>query len=207
MDYIQTHREIYDALAEGYEQRVEILREVTEKAVSLFEDQIKTGKEVLELGPGVGLATQLLTQHGFSPTGVELSPKMAAFSQKRNPSVEILVGDFLEMKFKKQFDGVFAFAFIHLFPKEDAQRVIEKVYRILKPGGIFYVGTTESAESGEGWEAKTDYPGGQKRFRKRWTEKEFTAFLKTGGFRGIAVHKITDPFAKRWMDFVVQKPL
>jgi ubiquinone/menaquinone biosynthesis C-methylase UbiE len=116
------------------------------------------------------------------------------------------VGNFLKLDFKKQFDGVFAFAFIHLFPKKDAVRVLEKIHRILKPGGMLYVGTTESKESKEGWEVKADYQGEHKRFRKRWIEEEFDTFLKGGGFQKIAVHKITDPSGKLWMDFIVQKP-
>ena len=139
--------------------------------------------------------------------GIELSPKMAEFAKRRNPNPKIIVGDFLTEDFAEPFDGIIALALIHLFPKEEAMKVLRKMHDMLVPGGTLYIGTTESAESSEGWEVKEDYSGKHRRFRKHWTEAEFRRALEEAGFEVLKLHRITDPFGKKWMDFVAQKPV
>jgi len=205
MDYSKIHKDTYDALADEYEERVDTLLPVTQEAISYFSSHVASGGNVLEVGCGVGLAVKLLAEQGFAVTGIELAPKMADYAKKRNPHAAIVVGDFLTTDFHTTFDGIFAFAFIHLFPKADAVRILDKMYSILRASGALYIGTTESSESTEGWETKEDYSGTHKRFRKHWTEVEFRDALECSGFGNIVLHKIPDPFGKVWMDFTAKK--
>lgn len=205
MDYTAIHKDTYDALAEEYESRVPALRPVFEEAISYFAPHLKKGERVLDVGCGVGLSVKILSERGFSATGIELSPKMAEFAKRRNPEAEIIVGDFLTKDFAEPFDGIIALALIHLFPKDEAMQVLRKTHDLLAPGGTLYIGTTESAESTEGWEVKEDYSGKHKRFRKHWTEEEFRRALQEAGFAVIELHRIKDPFGKNWMDFVAKK--
>jgi len=192
-------------LAEEYEGRVEALQTVTKEAVVLLSRHIQAGGRVLDAGCGVGLSVKLLGEKGYVVTGIDISPKMAEYARARNPEADIIVGDFLEVHFDQKFDGIFAFAFIHLFPKQDAERVLQKMHDILALGGVLYIGTTESRESKEGWEEKKDYIKGERRFRKQWTEKEFEDALRDAGFQKLEVHKIRDPYGKTWMDFIMRK--
>lgn len=77
-----------------YEERTSSLRDVTEHAVSLFSKQL-SGKEVLETGCAVGLALSIMEEKGFRVTGIDISPKMVELAKKRNPTGNIIVGDFL----------------------------------------------------------------------------------------------------------------
>lgn len=196
----------YDILADEYEQRTKTLKNVTEYALSLFIKYLGVGKEILETGCAVGLAIKIMEEKGLTVTGIDISPKMVKYAKGRNPKSNIILGDFLTYKFSKKYDGIFSFAFIHLFPKKVALEVLQKMYQLLKPGGVLYIGTSRSDKSHEGWEEKKDYKNKEKRFRKRWTEKELENALIKTGFRKLDLYIIEDPFKKVWMDFVVQKP-
>lgn len=201
-----TNRVTYDNLADEYEQRTNSLKSVTNHVVSLFTKHLSTGKEILETGCAVGLALKLMEKKGLSVTGIDISPKMVDFAKKRNPNSNIILGDFLTYEFNKNFDGIFSFAFIHLFPKKIALKVLEKMYQLLNPKGVLYIGTSRSVKSYEGWEQKEDYKSKEIRFRKHWTEKELENALIKTGFEKLDLYIIEDPFKKVWMDFVVQKP-
>ncbi len=202
----KVNRATYDNLANEYEQRTKILKNVTEYALSLFMKHLNSGKEILETGCAVGLAINIMEKKGLNVTGIDISPKMVKYAKKRNPKSDIVLGDFLSYKFNKNYDGIFSFAFIHLFPKKIAIKVLQKMYQLLKSEGVLYIGTSRSEKSYEGWEKKEDYKDKEKRFRKHWTEKELENALIKTGFKKLDLYIIEDPFKKVWMDFAVQKP-
>lgn len=206
MDYSSIHKNTYDELAEEYELRVDALTPVTEEAMNCFSAHVKPGGSVLDIGCAVGIAINILGKKGFRCTGLEISPKMADFARKRNPSANIITGDFLTADFNHKFDAILTFAFIHLFPKKQVVTILKKIKSILNPGGVALVSSTKSAESSEGWEIKKDYSKKVKRFRKYWTENELSETLNAVGFKKIILNKFTDPFKKTWMDFIVKRP-
>ena len=204
VNYSLINKNAYDILADEYENRVKVLLPVTTDSVTYFAPYIKPGGSVLDIGCAVGLTMSVLKQKGFNVTGIEISPQMAAYAKKRNPTSEIIVGDFLMTNFDEKFDGVLAFAFIHLFPKKDFHDIFLKIKSILKPGGVALLSSTESRESREGWYQKEDFNKKEKRFRKFWTEKELEESLADAGFQKLALVKFPDPYGKVWMDFVVK---
>ncbi len=204
-EFLSEHEKTYDALAEQYEDRVATLLPVTQHAVDWMSEHVPKNGFILELGCGVGLAASLFFEKQFSVTGIDLSLQMLAYAKKRAPGVAFIQGDFLTTDFNAPFDGVFAFAFIHLFPKEIAQRILEKIYSILKTEGILYIGTTQSSQSKEGWETKVDYATQQKRYRKHWTREEFMDALTQAQFTIVDQKDYADPFGKVWMDVIAKK--
>lgn len=204
MDYSSINKNTYDILADEYEGRVESLLPVTEDAMAYFASYLKPTGKVLDIGCAVGIAMSVLDKKGFRVSGIEISPSMAEYAKKRNPKADIIVGDFLKTDIKEKFDGVLAFAFIHLFPKKEVIKILEKIKTILEPGGIALLSSTESNESKEGWYVKDDFNKKEKRFRKFWTEKELEKSLSEAGFEKVALQKYTDPYGKVWMDFIVR---
>lgn len=201
------NRQAYDALADEYEERVESLRPVTEEAMEYFASHLLPGGKVLDVGCGVGLAMNTLTGRGFVAAGIDISPKMTAYAQQRNPSSLLLTGDFLTAELPTDFDGVLAFAYIHLYPAEQIPAVFARIRSLLKPGGLAFLSSTESVESKEGWYVKEDYGRQERRFRKFWTEAELRAAITVAGFEVVDLMKYRDPYGKVWMDFIARKPL
>ncbi len=204
-DYTQAHRKAYDAVADEYEERVESLREITNVCVNILRPHVPANGRVLDVGCGVGLMVNILQANGFESEGIDLSPRMVAFSRRRNPKATIYEGDFLHIDFPHAYAALTALAFIHLFPAPEAQQILHKMHDILEPQGVLYIGTTKSENSSEGWEEKHDYQGVVRRFRKHWTDTEFRTALEQAGFEILDYHELTDPFGKTWMDVVARK--
>lgn len=207
MDYSLINRDVYEILADEYENKVSSLMPITEESMTYFVSHIKPSGKVLDIGCAVGIAINVLGKKGFDMYGIEISPKMAEYAKKRNPNSNIIIGDFLKTNFKENFDGVLTFAFIHLFPKKDIVKIFKKIKTILNPGGIVLFSSTESNKSKEGWYIKDDYNKKVKRFRKFWTEEELRKTLIEEDFQIIGFKKLTDPYGKIWMDFIVKNKI
>jgi len=205
MNLAKEHLKIYDALASEYEARVPTLTKVTQDSVKWFSESLKEDAIVLDIGCGVGNTTQELLKYNFEVTAIDLSPRMIEYAEIRNPEARCIAANFLTQDFDKYFDGILEFAFLHLFPIEEAVKVLRKIRLNLKPDGLLYAGTTKSTTPKEGFETKDDYSGLHKRYRKHWTEKEFTDFLIDGGFSILDKREHEDPFGKKWMEFLAKK--
>lgn len=206
MDINEAHRQVYDTLADQYEDRAGTLREVTEQALADLLPLLPDQAIVLDVGCGVGLVAATLAAAGHRTVAVDISPRMVEHTSRRSPSTTAVCGDYATMEFLEQFDAIVGFAFIHLFPTAQAQTVMAKLYRDLRPGGLLYIGTTESAESREGFEHKADYDSAPPRFRKHWTRQEFEQALAGAGFEPVISKAHSDPYGKRWMDVIVRRP-
>lgn len=178
---------------------------VTKEATHLLSSFLDSGDRVLELGCGSGLAAQLLSGLGFQVKVIELSSKMIDIARRRIPSVTFIEGDYLNSDVGGPYQAILGLAFIHLFPKLDAIKVLNKCFHDLSESGILYLGTTMDMDSWEGWEEKRDYEQPLTRWRKHWTREELTLELQAAGFQIEKVVIIPDPLGKVWMDFVARK--
>jgi SAM-dependent methyltransferase len=99
------------------------------------------GPNVLELGPGPGLTTDLLRMSIQHLTALELDRKLASAltSRLRGSNVEVVEGDATHMPFgDSEFSGAVSFTMLHHVPSVTLQNeVLSEVFRILKPGGFF----------------------------------------------------------------------
>jgi len=102
------------------------------------------GSNVLELGPGPGLTTDLLQTRLTHLTALELDPKLAHAlrSRLKHGNVRVVEGDAANMPFgDAEFSGAVSFTMLHHVPSPELQdRLLGEVFRVLKPGGLF-VGT------------------------------------------------------------------
>jgi cyclopropane fatty-acyl-phospholipid synthase-like methyltransferase len=205
MDYSSENKKIYDALALQYLQKVPEREEFSEVLLAKFIDHVKVGSTILDVGCSVGLDMATLITKGFKVVGVDISDEMAKFARERNKGSEIIVGNFLDIQFNEQFDGMVMHGFVHLFPKQTAVRTLEKAYDLLKKDGVIDITTNFSEESKEGWFVKSDYVGNHKRYRKFWTKKEIDSVFEEIGFSIVSYSEMDDPYGTRWMIFTLKK--
>jgi SAM-dependent methyltransferase len=99
------------------------------------------GDDVLEIGPGPGLTTDLLRQRVPRLTAVEVDASLAVPLQDRmaRTNVEVLGADATAAGLESgRFSAATCFSVLHHMPSaEDQDRLFAEVYRVLRPGGIF----------------------------------------------------------------------
>jgi SAM-dependent methyltransferase len=102
---------------------------------------VDLGQNVLELGPGPGLTTDVLRQSVNRLTALELDPKLATSLSARlaGSNVEVVSGDATATPFSDgQFSGCVAFTMLHHVPSRAMQdKLLREVRRVLMPGGVF----------------------------------------------------------------------
>ncbi len=99
------------------------------------------GPDVLELGPGPGLTTDLLQKSVKRLTALELDVELAESLRRRlrHSNVEVVTGDATAMPFAEaMFSGGVSFTMLHHVPSPELQdKLLREVWRVIKPGGVF----------------------------------------------------------------------
>src|SRR5690348_9785628 len=102
------------------------------------------GDDVLEVGAGPGLTTDVLRQRVARLTAVEIDPELAAAlrSRLRGTNVEVVEGDATNLPLESdRFSAATTFNMLHHVPSPELQdRVLAELCRVLRPGGLL-VGT------------------------------------------------------------------
>ncbi|GAA2884775.1 class I SAM-dependent methyltransferase [Nonomuraea rubra] len=102
--------------------------------------QARLGKELLEVGPGPGAATEWLRTRVERLVAVEIDAKAASLLAERyaGTNVEIRQGSGASLEFPgDSFDSAAAFTMLHHVPTVALQnRLLSEVLRVLRPGGV-----------------------------------------------------------------------
>jgi SAM-dependent methyltransferase len=100
---------------------------------------VELGDDVLEIGPGPGLTTELLQVRTRRLTALEVDAAAAAALEKRLAGVSVVHGDAAVMPFvDSSFSAVAAFTMLHHVPTPALQdRLLVEARRVLRPGGTF----------------------------------------------------------------------
>ena len=102
---------------------------------------IDLGDDVLEVGPGPGLTTDVLRTRVGRLTAVEIDDDLAAALDARllGRNVTVVHGDATQMPLDdNRFTAAVCFTMLHHVPSAELQdRLLGEVHRVLRPGGIF----------------------------------------------------------------------
>lgn len=151
------------------------------------------GPNVLEIGPGPGLTTDLLRSSAPRLTALEIDPKSASSlnSRLKGSNVQVVEGDATKMPFKSsEFSGAVAFTMLHHVPSPELQdKVLAEVLRVLQPGG-FFVGS----DSLPNWLLRIIHIGDT---LVPVSPETFAARLESVGFEVLEVEKNSEAFRFR----------
>ena len=154
---------------------------------------IDLGDNLLEIGPGPGLTTDLLRKSVSLITALEVDARLAAKLEQRmqGTNVRVMQGDATGMPFDNQsFSAVIALTMLHHVPSQALQdRLLTETYRVLRPNGAFVgIDSTLSLRFRLIHIGDTMVVVNPDRFAKR---------LKTAGFSNITIDKRANRFRFR----------
>lgn len=99
------------------------------------------GPDVLEIGPGPGLVTDILRQRLPALTAIEIDGRLAASlaARMQGTNVTVVHGDGAAMPFEDgRFSSALSMAMLHHVPSAELQdRLLAETFRVLKPGASF----------------------------------------------------------------------
>jgi trans-aconitate methyltransferase len=118
-----------------YESKCSFVWKFGEELVEILSPQ--PGERILDLGCGTGHLTAHIAASGAQAIGMDNSSTMVDQARKAYPQLQFEVADAASFYFEEPFDAVFSNAVLHWI--KEAGRVIDCVWRNLKPGGRFVV--------------------------------------------------------------------
>ncbi|WP_271274404.1 class I SAM-dependent methyltransferase [Aliamphritea hakodatensis] len=158
--------------------------------------QPQPGEHILDAGCGSGIFTEPLVTAGAGITGIDVSRPMLEWAEKRLPEQQFLTADMCDLPFADgHFDktvSVTALEFI-----EDAQRAMDEMWRVTKPGGLMVVATLNGKSP---WAARRRAKAAADKdslFNHAWfrTPDELASLMSVAGEIHTAIHfeKDADP--------------
>jgi len=174
MDFKAETKKTYEKYAKAFEQKFSEHFELRVKEkTDLFLKHLK-GKKIVDLGAGPGSHAKYFQDKGCDVLCIDLSEEMVKICREKGLKAEVMDVEDLQLP-ENSFDGIWAYAVLLHLPKDRIPQVIEKMKRLLKPGGLLAVALKEGI--GEGFVEDEKYPG-TKRWFSLFTDEEVRGLFK-----------------------------
>lgn len=101
----------------------------------------REGDTVLDVGSSIGVVTDALRKHGLKPSGIDVVPEFVEVARQRYPDIDFQVAPAEKLPFPAEtFDFVNMSSLIEHV--DDWRESIREATRVLKPGGVLYLSTS-----------------------------------------------------------------
>lgn len=138
--------ETYDKIAKKYDEEFG-----NDYSDTMYIDKfLKTinGKEVLDIGCGVGNLTNYIFEKGYNIDGIDLSGAMLNIAKNRYKGINFYKMDMKNITITKKYDGIMlAYSLFHL-TKNEVKEALPKYYKLLNKDGtillILQMGSEEN---------------------------------------------------------------
>jgi SAM-dependent methyltransferase len=145
---VQSVRETYDRLADGYARRYvnELQSKPLDRELLIrFGRDVQGHGDVCDMGCGPGHISRFLRDVGTSVFGLDLSAGMIEQARNLNPDISFQVGDMTGLALQNDaLAGIVAFYAIVNIPPDALPTIFQEMLRVLKPGGLlllsFHIG-------------------------------------------------------------------
>jgi SAM-dependent methyltransferase len=138
-DLTRTLRDAYDRRVEERAMRPAPAWETAERDIFLEVLRQERIATLLELGAATGSDAAFFKANGFEVVCVDLSPQMVERCRGRGLVAHVM--DVADLRLPPDsFGAVYAMNCLVHVPKSQLRGVLEGIGRVLKPGGLFYLG-------------------------------------------------------------------
>lgn len=179
---------LWDRFAKGYYKRPIADPGAYEHKLKKTREYLNPAMDALELGCGTGGTAILHSRYLKTILATDISPYMIEIAKSRPEfrtvnNVTFKVGALEELNINsKSMDVVFALSLLHLL--REPQEAVDKIYEVLKPGGIFISSTTciNDILPVFKWLGPIGYQLGLIPYVNVFSADDLQAFLKNAGF-------------------------
>lgn len=181
-------------------------REKLEKFIKTNIGLLPKGVKVFEIGSGDGSNAKYIEKLGYEVTASDIADDFIdAISSKNLKTIKFNV---LEDEFIEKYFAVFCWrVFVH-FTKEDATKVLQKVYNILENDGLFIFNAMnrEIKDVDEEWiDFSNEYHMGAERYYKYFSEEELNEIITKTGYQIYDFRKEGGENNNKWLVYVLKK--
>ena len=130
----------WDKSAGGYDKTEQRFEHIHTQSREKAKNHLKSSDIVLDYGCGTGVTSCALAGHVKEIQAIDISSRMLSIAKQRADeqnitNISFLQGDIFDDQYVEgSFDVILAFNMLHTVP--DPQRVIKKMYALVKPGGL-----------------------------------------------------------------------
>ena len=178
--------------------RAELMEKEHGKNVSKFFEKISFKKPFtfLDIGCGNGWVVRKIASntHCEKAVGIDKSRKMITQAKKlkQKSNENYIPIDIEEMKTREKFD--FIFSMESLYYVESVEKALKKIFKLLKPGGLFFCGTDFYSEN----KATSNWSKMMKLQMHLHSKKEWKQFFSDAGFETKIKHIKDLKSNKKW---------
>jgi ubiquinone/menaquinone biosynthesis C-methylase UbiE len=161
-----------------------------------------TKGKVLDVGSGPGRDGLFFKQNGLDVVCLDASEEMIKLCLEKG--LNAVVGDFKKIQFEdNSFDSVWAYTSLLHSKKEEIDKSLKEIKRVLKKDGIFGLGMMEGDNEGYRQDYKGDSSLNQLRWFSYFSKEELETLLQNNGFE-IIYFESFKPSSRTYLNFLAR---
>lgn len=184
------------------EEKSQILKSLIKKSFSSLPEHAK----VFEIGCGDGKNAKFIESLGFEVTASDTADGFVEATKSKG--IKTIKFDALEDNFPEKYSAVFAWrVFVH-FTKEDALKIIQKVYDNLEEDGVFVfnaINRETTATDNEWVDFEGEYHLGVERYYSYFRKEELDNIIGQTKFQVQDFHTEGGKENNKWLVYVLKK--
>lgn len=186
--------------------KAKLKRQKLEELIRISFSALPKGAKVFEIGSGDGSNAKFIESLDFEVTASDTAE--AFIEETRMKGINTIKFNAIKDTFQEKYFAIFCWrVFVH-FTKEDAQKVIQKVYEALEDNGIFVFNVmnreTKNVD-GEWLDFEGEYHMGAERYYNYFSQKDLDDIIEQTKFKIEDFHKEGGDNNDKWLVYVLKK--
>ena len=181
-------------------------REKLEELIKANFSSLPKNAKVFEIGSGDGTNAKFIENLGFDVTASDVADDFIKATQSQG--LKTINFNALEDDFPEKYYAIFCWrVFVH-FTKDDALKIMEKVYDALEDNGIFIFNAINreiKSIDNEWVDFEGEYHMGAERYYSYFTKKDLDTIIQKTKFKIEDFHKDGGSNNNKWLVYVLRK--